>query len=164
MAHDAKEGQKDDGLAEKAEAVAKARNLACGGFFLNGGYQQKERGKNACNEVDQEQNAPAHAERRKHARGAPHGYVGGEERGDGLDELTERKGAGKVVAADYGRDQRVERCLHQGVAYAEQRERQKHYGEALAEERKNERHGSHGKRQQYRVLAPDAVHKHASGH
>ena len=119
VAHDAEEAQQDKRVAQQPQAGAEARSLVRL-LFLDGRGAEPEDGEHGNHHVDGEEHAPVEPEVRYGVRCTPHGDVGGEERGDGLDELAEGEGRREPVTADDGRQQGIERRLHERVADAEE--------------------------------------------
>ena len=107
VAHDAQETQEDEGLSKQAQAIGEARRTV-GFLFLNGGRREPEDGNDGHHHVDGEKHAPLKSKGGHGLRSAPHGDVGSQERGYGLDELAEGERAGQTVARDDVAQQRVE--------------------------------------------------------
>lgn len=89
VAHDAEERELHDGFAEKLHAVRKARGRAVAVFFGYRRYGEENGSGDADCQVDGEEHPPSEAEVGYVRHCSPHGDVGGEEGGDGLDELPE---------------------------------------------------------------------------
>ena len=170
MTHDGYEGKQDDGRAEHPHAGQYARGLVLGGFLLDGGHAEPQRGGHADEEEEQEEDTPAQAEGRRRGRGAPCRDERGDKRGDGLDKLTEGERGGQV-ALDQDRHERIERGLHDGVADAQQREGDVHQPELalLGRHETVEEGKEYGQRrdddgEEHRLLTANLIHQHARGH
>ena len=102
---------------------------------------------------------PAHAE--SICRGSPRGDDGCQERGDALDELPESQRAGRSSALHHAIDKRIQRGLHDGVAYSEEGKGEEQHGEVEGEHRHSHCCQRHHETQQDGILAPNLVHQQA---
>ena len=168
VTYDAEEAEQDEGIAEQFESTGEclAHRLAFvfRWFFVDGSGEEQQGGDDADDEIDGEEDSPAEPEGGDGGCGSPHGDVGCHEGGDGLDELSEGEGGSEVAALHHGGHEGVERCLHEGVADAEQGEGDEHDGEVLAEDGDEEGHGGDEEGEEHGVLASDSVHQQAGGH
>ncbi len=163
MAHNAEEAQEDERTAQQTDTLANARCLV-GTLLLNGSGCEHDYRQETDDGVDYEQAFPSQSECRHGTRGSPCRYQRGEERGYRLDKLPEGERRCQLAFADKVGHQRIERCLHDGIAYAEQRKRKQHHHVTVAENGHNERRCRHYETYQHCVLAPYTVHQHSGGH
>ena len=116
MAHDAEERQQYNGRAQQFEALHEGGRSALNRRLLDGSHEEQNGREYAYYEEDAKEYPPIQSEFRNDHRGPPHGKIRSRERGNGLDELSEGKCRRQIAATHHSRYQRVERCLHEGVA------------------------------------------------
>ena len=160
VAHDPEEAEEGRRAAQQAEALGEAHRLARG-LVLEAGGVQRQHAEDTDSGIDGEEDAPAEAELGDGLRRAPGGDERSEEGGYGLNELPEGQAAGQLVWADEVTQQRVERGLHDGVAYPEEGEGEEHHPVALPEEGDEEREYRQDETHEDGALAPDPIHQHA---
>ena len=111
MAHDAKEAEEDERIAEKFHTTEESRDLRVRLLFFNPYHAEKKDGEKSHDCIDREEDTPLKAEGRNDGSCAPHRDVWCHERRDCLHELAEGEGRGQFVATDDVADQRIERGL-----------------------------------------------------
>lgn len=164
VADDAEEAEQGEGVAQQGHALAIGGGPAFLLLLRDGSRTHPQRGEDGDEHVDGEEHAPAQSEGGDGRRGAPHGDVRGEERGDGLDELAEGDGTGQLVTIHDVGEQRIESGLQERVADAEEREREQHDGVTAAEDGHQQRGEGDNEAEHHGALAADAAHEHTRGY
>ena len=164
MTHYADKAYQDEWVGKKFETFEYAYVVAVGFFFGNWCSTEESDREAAYDCKYHEKESPTKPESRQHCQCGPRCDNWGEKRGNCFHELPEGESRCESVAAYKVRDERIERCLHNGISYSKKGECYQHYAVAVAEDRDYEGNQCNDKANQNGFFSSDFVHQHSGGH